>query len=75
MDIVIFTGRVPLEEFKLDRAKEYQELVDKGELEKYLADPYPEIVIRAIRIFAWTALAIGFSIIIWIIYAMLFAYR
>lgn len=75
MDLVIFTGRVPLEEFKLDRPKEYKELVEKGELEKYLAEPYPDIVIKAIKIFAWTALAIGFSIIIWIIYAMLFAYR
>jgi len=75
MDIVIFTGRIPLEEFKLDRPKEYKELVEKGQLENYLAEPYPEIVIKAIRIFGWTALSIGFSIILWIIYAMLFAYR
>jgi hypothetical protein len=75
MDIVIFTGRYPLEEFKLDRPQEYKELVEKGELEKYLVEPYPEIVIRAIRIFAWIALSIGFSIVLWIIYAMLFAYR
>ena len=75
MDIVIFTGRIPLEEFKLDRPNEYKELVEKGELEKYLAEPYPEIVIKTIRIFGWTALSIGFSIILWIIYAMLFAYR
>lgn len=75
MDIVIFTGRIPLEEFKLDRPKEYNELVEKGQLEKYLAEPYPEIVIKAIRFFAWTALTLGFSIILWIIYAMLFAYR
>jgi hypothetical protein len=40
-----------------------------------LAEPYPPIVLRAIRIFAWTALVLGFSIIVWIIYAMLFAYR
>jgi len=75
MDIVIFTGRIPLEEFKLDRPAEYKELVEKGQLENYLAEPYPEIVIKAIRFFGWTALSIGFSIILWIIYAMLFAYR
>ncbi len=75
MDIVIFSGRVPLEEFKLDRPKEYKEMVEKGELEKHLVEPYPPIVIRAIKIFGWTALTLGFSIIIWIIYAMLFAYR
>lgn len=75
MDIGIFTGRVPLEEFKLDRPKEYKEMVESGQLENNLAEPYPDIVIKTIRIFGWTALMIGFSIIIWIIYAMLFAYR
>ncbi len=75
MDIVIFSGRVPLEEFKIDRPAEYQELVDKGELEKHLVEPYPAIVIRGIRAFGWTALALGFSIVVWIIYAMIFAYR
>jgi cytochrome b subunit of formate dehydrogenase len=75
MDIVIFTGRIPLEEFKLDRPAEYKELVEKGQLENYLAEPYPEIVIKAIRFFGWSALSIGFSIVLWIIYAMLFAYR
>ena len=75
MDIVIFSGRVPVEEFKIDRPAEYKELVEKGELEKYLVEPYPAIVIRAIKVFGWIALSIGFSIIVWIIYAMLFAYR
>ncbi|GAB4296056.1 MAG: hypothetical protein Kow0098_18960 [Ignavibacteriaceae bacterium] len=75
MDICIFTGSIPLEEFKLDRPEEYRKLVESGELEKYLVEPYPPIVIRAIRVFGWTALSIGFSIIIWIIYAMIFAYR
>lgn len=75
MDIVIFSGRVSIEEFKLDRPDEYNKLVENGELENYLVEPYPPIVIRAIRFFGWTALSIGFSIVIWIIYAMLFAYR
>lgn len=75
MDIVIFSGRVSVEEFKDDRPDEYNELVEKGELEKYLVEPYPPIVIRTIKFFGWTALSIGFSIIIWIIYAMIFAYR
>ena len=75
MDIVIFSGRVPIEEFKLDRPKEYQELVEKGELEKFLVEPYPPIVIKGIKVFGWIALLTGFSIVIWIIYAMIFAYR
>ena len=75
MDIVIFTGRMPLEEFKRDKPAEYEAIVKAGTLNQYLVEPYPEIVIRAIRFFAWTALGLGFSIVIWIIYAMLFAYQ
>jgi cytochrome b subunit of formate dehydrogenase len=75
MDVCIFTGRIPLEEFKLDRPKEYEEIVKKGELDKYLVESYPPIVLKAIKIFGWTVLTIGFSMIIWIIYAMIFAYR
>jgi len=75
MDIVIFSGMMPLDEFKLDRPEEYKELVEKGELEKYFVEEYPPIVIQAIKFFGWTALIIGFSIVIWIIYAMIFAYR
>ena len=75
MDVVIFTGRVSLEEFKLDRPEEYKKLVEKGELDKYLVDPYPPIVLKGIKAFGWTVLIIGFTTILWIIYAMIFAYR
>ncbi|MBM4160536.1 MAG: hypothetical protein FJ217_05485 [Ignavibacteria bacterium] len=75
MDIVIFTGQMSLEELKRDKPAEHDALVKSGRLEENLLDPYPPIVIRAVRIFGWCALALGFSIVIWIIYAMLFAYR
>jgi cytochrome b subunit of formate dehydrogenase len=75
MDIVVFTGRMSLEEFKRDKPLEYEELVKNGTLEEHLGEPYQPIVIRAVRLFGYTALTIGISIVIWIIYAMLFAYR
>ncbi len=75
MDIVVFTGRMSLEEFRSDKPAEYEALVKSGELEKHLVEPYPAIVVKTIRIFAWGALALGFSMIVWIVYAMLFAYR
>ncbi len=75
MDIVVFTGRMPLDELKSDKPAEYESLVAAGELDDRLVEPYPPIVIRTIRFFAWIALAVGFSIVVWIIYAMLFAYR
>ncbi len=75
MDIVVFTGRMSIDELKRDKPGEYEELVQKGELEKHLVEPYPPIVIKTIRVFAWSALALGFGMVVWIVYAMLFAYR
>jgi cytochrome b subunit of formate dehydrogenase len=75
MDIVIFSGRMPVEELKLDRPDEYNKLVSQGNLDKFLVEAYPPIVTKTIKIFGWAALSTGFSIIIWIIYAMIFAYK
>ena len=75
MDIVVFTGRMSLAEFKRDKPAEYEELVASGRLEEFLVEPYQPVVIRTIRAFAWTALALGTMIVLWIIYAMVFAYR
>jgi cytochrome b subunit of formate dehydrogenase len=75
MDTTVFTGHMPLAELKRDKPLEYESLVASGQLEANLEEPQPEIVVRTIRAFAWIALGIGFSIIVWIIYAMLFAYR
>jgi len=75
MDIVVFTGRMTVEELKHDKPLEYDALIASRDLRKHLVVPYPPIVIRTIRAFAWTALAIGFLMVIWIVYAMLFAYR
>jgi cytochrome b subunit of formate dehydrogenase len=75
MDIVIFSGRMDVEELRDDKPAEYEELVKTGQLDDNLVEPYPPIVIKVIRIFGWTALSVGFSIVLWIIYAMVFAYR
>jgi cytochrome b subunit of formate dehydrogenase len=75
MDTVIFTGRVPLEEFKVDRPREYQEMAESGELEKRLVDPLPPIVVRGLRFFGWTALSIGLILVALIIYAEMFGYK
>mgnify|MGYP001559742356 FL=1 len=75
MDITIFTGRMHLAELKRDKPREYKALAASGKLEENLAEPHPPIVVKTVRAFAWTALALGFSIVVWIIYAMLFAYQ
>lgn len=75
MDTTVFTGRMSLAELKRDKPREYAALVASGKLAEHLDEPHPEIVVKAIRAFAWIALAIGSSIVVWIIYAMIFAYR
>ncbi|HZY10151.1 MAG TPA: hypothetical protein VFF29_03265 [Bacteroidota bacterium] len=75
MDIVIFTGYETLKELKEDRPAEHEELLKSGTLEQYFVSPYQSVVVRTIRFFAWCALSLGFFMIIWIIYAMVFAYR
>jgi cytochrome b subunit of formate dehydrogenase len=75
MDITVFTGRMPLEELKRDKPREYEALVASGKLDENMGEAYQPIVTRTIRFFAWVALAVGFSIVLWIIYAVLFAYR
>ena len=75
MDVTIFTGRMSLAELKRDKPLEYETLVESGRLEEHMDVPHPPIVVKAIRAFAWTALTMGFLIVVGIIYAMLFAYR
>ena len=75
MDITVFTGRMPLEELERDKPREYEELVASGKLEEKMEEAYQPIVIQTVRAFAWAALTVGFFIVLWIIYAMLFAYR
>jgi len=75
MDPVIFTGRLSVEEFKADRPREYAELVERGELEKHLVEPMDPAMVRAFKIFGFTALLIGLSLIVMIIWAQIFGYR
>ncbi len=75
MDPVIFTGRVPLEELKRDKPREYERLAASGELERTIVDPVPLGVERAFRIFGFIALAVGLTLIALIVYSMIFGYR
>jgi len=75
MDVVVFTGQMPLAELKRDKPMEYELLRSTGKLRERLAEPHPAVVVKMIRAFAWVALSLGFSIVIGIIYAMIFAYR
>jgi hypothetical protein len=75
MDTVIFTGRMSVEELRHDRPREYRELMANREIKKHLVPPLPDYVVRGLRIFATTALLIGLTLIVLIIYGSLFGYR
>ncbi len=75
IDTVIFTGGVPLEEFKRDRPREYAEMVARGELEKNLMPAPVPLAAKLWRRIGFTALSIGLVLIGLIIYAEIFAYR
>jgi len=75
MDPVVFLTGVPLEEFKKDRPREYQELVESGELEKRLMPAPSPLARKWWRRFGFTALTIGLILIGLIVYSVLFAYR
>jgi cytochrome b subunit of formate dehydrogenase len=75
MDPVIFTGRMTLEEFKEDRPREYEQLVAEGRLDDYMVDPLPEGFVKALKVFGFTALTVGLSLVVLIIYAVLFGYQ
>ena len=75
IDTVIFTGGVPLEDLKEDRPREYQQLVESGELETLMMPAPLPLVSRMWRRFGFTALGIGLFLIVLVLYAMMFAYR
>ena len=75
MDTVIFTGRMPVEELKHDRPREFKEMVESREIKKHLVPPLPDYVVRSLKIFATFALLTGLTLIILIIYGALFGYR
>jgi predicted CXXCH cytochrome family protein len=77
MDTVIFTGTVPMEEYKHDRPREYEELKNSGKLKKVVVKKDEETSKwdRAIRIFGYTMLTIGLTLVVLIIYSMLFGYK
>jgi hypothetical protein len=64
-----------VDELKVDKPREYEELVASGELEKNLFEPYPRNVQILFRVIGFTALSIGLTLIFLIVYSMLWGYR
>lgn len=63
VDVVMFTGSVPLEEFKKEHAVEYQRLVASGELERHLVDPPSPTRLKLSKLLGFTLIAIGLTLL------------
>jgi len=75
MDPVIFTGYTSLSELKHDRPREYEELKASGELEARMTAPISKRRMKLLHVFGLTCLCVGITLVILIIYSMLFGYN
>jgi len=67
VDIVMFTGRVPLEEFKREHALEYKRLVESGELAKYLVDAPSRPFTVGSKLLGFTLITIGLVLLVLVV--------
>jgi thiosulfate reductase cytochrome b subunit/nitrate/TMAO reductase-like tetraheme cytochrome c subunit len=71
LDPVIFTGRMPLERFKVERPLEYERLVRTGTLEAHLVPPPTRARRIVAYVFGGTAVTIGLLLAVAIIWSLL----
>jgi cytochrome b subunit of formate dehydrogenase len=69
VDDVMFTGRLPEEEFKEEREAEYERLVEKGELDALKVAPPPSWYRWFAVILGMLAMAIGTTLVVLIVLA------
>lgn len=72
MDTVIFTGLAPLDEYKKDRPKEYEELVESGRIDELVVEK--EITpwkLKFVKTAGFIFLGTGIIMVILIIYSLL----
>jgi len=66
---------VPLEEFKKDRPREYQDLVDSGKLdERVVTTEFSPSRLRFYKFFGFMFLTLGVIMIVLIVYSLLFGF-
>lgn len=71
VDVVMFTGSVPLEEFKQERPLEYQRLMESGELEHYLVEPPTEQAQQRSRRLGFVLIGIGLGLLLLVLLGFL----
>ena len=66
-DVVMFTGSVPLEEFKREHTAQYNRMVAAGQFEKNLVDTPPRAFTLGSKILGLTLIAIGLTLLVLVI--------
>jgi cytochrome b subunit of formate dehydrogenase len=75
MDMVMFTGRVSVEELERERPRYYEELKASGELEERIVTEAPKDFRFWAATFGTLALIIGFGLVLFILWSMVFGYK
>jgi cytochrome b subunit of formate dehydrogenase/nitrate/TMAO reductase-like tetraheme cytochrome c subunit len=64
LDIVMFTGSVPLEDFRREHALEYTRLIREGRLDHFLVPPPSARLVRYSRILGFTLIGLGLGLLL-----------
>lgn len=67
LDILMFTGKMPLEEFKREHLIEYNRLVANGELKKFLADAPSQPMTLGSKILGFTLMGAGLALLVMVL--------
>jgi cytochrome b subunit of formate dehydrogenase len=63
VDVVMFTGSMPVDEFKKEHPLEYERLVQTGELEKHLVEPPSRLRMKLSRLLGFVLITIGLTLL------------
>ncbi|MGO9006445.1 MAG: formate dehydrogenase subunit gamma [Beijerinckiaceae bacterium] len=64
LDVVIFTGSMPLEEFKREYGVEYERLVETGQLQQHLVDAPSRPLTLGSKILGFGLVAVGLALLV-----------
>jgi cytochrome b subunit of formate dehydrogenase len=70
LDVVMFTGSMPLQQFKREHRVEYNRLVAAGALERYLVDAPTEPMTLGSRILGFTLIGCGLLLLVFVLIGM-----
>ena len=68
LDILMFTGAMPLEEFRREHTVEYDRLVERGELSKFLVEAPSRAMTLGSTILGFTLIGSGLFLLVFVLY-------